>query len=677
MSIVINNISVNGAGAANDIGAASGADTGAKLKTLIGTTDAELLQLENIVASGLDAIANGPIYARTTISGAANAEAIANASGATVADRLLTLVKTVDGVGSGLDADLLDGKNLATTSASGVVVGTLSTGKIDNSFLNNATTTVSGIMLLGASGGAIKMATYPDAGYTWKSGDALTGWTSLYGSAPVANNGNVRTTGLGTSANLLLKNTLITTGNYIVSAKFVDNANAIAPIVYRPYPSNFKNLTFTRLGGYIYVDFELAYIQTAYATFFSIGFVFADAAAQNGQVLEMVELSYAPMSYNLPGTVLTKSATAIKEIVELDSSTIIGKKALARLLSTGTNITASDYIIILDNRYTWVDTLTPTEGQILKGTDAAESLENLKLGIIEGSGGANYGVKHYVAMANPLVTATHTTGSLFLDLVALAEGELYNKISLTKFSTNLTWFTASMYGGYSKVADQIHSLNTKGGSKYFYGKKFTSFGDSITAGELWQPAIATRFGFLHTNCGLGSSSVGGASTTPARFWEDSRINAVKAADPDILTILGGANDWSYHIPLGTPDTEFTANLASKDKTTFYGAYSFIIETLLAWKPALRIFILTTTRGNTETADGTTGLYIRDYSEACRVIGKRYGLPVVDLRGEMGLNDQTASLLLTDTIHPNTTGAKRISTLVSSAILDNLGDTSAW
>lgn len=100
-SIIINNLSTNGASAANDIGAASGADTPAKVKTILGTTDAELLQLENIVASGLDAIANGPIYARTTTAGANDANSIATTSGATLANRIMTLVNastvTLDG----------------------------------------------------------------------------------------------------------------------------------------------------------------------------------------------------------------------------------------------------------------------------------------------------------------------------------------------------------------------------------------------------------------------------------------------------------------------------------------------------------------------------------------------------------------------------------------------------
>lgn len=97
MSIIINNLSVVGAGAANDIGAASGADTPAKLKTLIGTTDSELLQLEDIVASGLDALADGSVYRR-----ASNAE--------------VTQVENI--IASGLDA-IPDGTVYKRTTAAG------------------------------------------------------------------------------------------------------------------------------------------------------------------------------------------------------------------------------------------------------------------------------------------------------------------------------------------------------------------------------------------------------------------------------------------------------------------------------------------------------------------------------------------------------------------------------
>ena len=194
------------------------------------------------------------------------------------------------------------------------------------------------------------------------------------------------------------------------------------------------------------------------------------------------------------------------------------------------------------------------------------------------------------------------------------------------------------------------------------GKKFVSLGDSITEQNLWQLYITSYFDLAHVNCGVGSTSVAGtANATYPCFWEDSRLNGVKANNPDILTILGGANDWSRDIPIGTDD-ECGKQLTLKDKTNFKGAYSYIIENLLTWNPYLAIVLLTTTYGDAE-ADNSLSLTNRDYAEAVKDVAWYYGLTCVDLRGGMGLNSFTAPLLLSDSIHPNTEGAKRIANLV--------------
>jgi len=229
------------------------------------------------------------------------------------------------------------------------------------------------------------------------------------------------------------------------------------------------------------------------------------------------------------------------------------------------------------------------------------------------------------------------------------------------------WVNAGSAGAYERFGYIFPSLITRNSG--LDGKKWTSFGDSITNYGLWQLSVARHFGLVHTNLGVPATALGGAvNATYPCFWEPARILAVKNSDPDILTILGGANDQAHHIFLGNPDTQFAAAVGSKDCTTFYGAYSFIIETLLAWKPALRIFLLTTTWGSViSVPDGTTGLTCYDYAEATRQVGKHYGLPVADLAADQGVNAQTYTLLLADTIHPNSVGAARISSLVKSKI----------
>ena len=192
-------------------------------------------------------------------------------------------------------------------------------------------------------------------------------------------------------------------------------------------------------------------------------------------------------------------------------------------------------------------------------------------------------------------------------------------------------------------------------------KKWASFGDSITQYAKWQPYVIQELGLIHTNCGQSSTPVCGS--TSSAFHQDTRLNAVKSSNPDVITILGGANDCNMGLPLGTIE-ECEKTLNNKNKNTFYGAYSYIIEKLLTWKPSLRIFIMTTMFAYYEAPHQTTGLTFKDYAKACKEIAYYYSLPCIDLRGEMGLNKITASELLeSDRIHPNDLGGKRIAELV--------------
>lgn len=192
--------------------------------------------------------------------------------------------------------------------------------------------------------------------------------------------------------------------------------------------------------------------------------------------------------------------------------------------------------------------------------------------------------------------------------------------------------------------------------------RFTSFGDSITQRERWQPFVVKEGGFVHTNCGIGGSPLGGSRENA--YWRPARLDAVKASEPDILTILGGANDLVPNVLIGTDD-EFEKPLAEKDTNTFKGAYSYIIEELLAWKPDLRILVLTTTWGHNDglAMAHTTGLRYRDYAQASREAAQFYGLPIVDLYYEAGFNKWTNDTYIPDNIHPNEAGGKRIAELV--------------
>ena len=204
------------------------------------------------------------------------------------------------------------------------------------------------------------------------------------------------------------------------------------------------------------------------------------------------------------------------------------------------------------------------------------------------------------------------------------------------------------------------------------GKRWTSYGDSITYKNGWQPYLVAKYGLTHTNLGIGSTCVAQHGTNS--MCADARLQAVKDANPDVVTILGGANDLVYAdaggISLGDA-SQLALPLAEKSLTTFYGAYSYIVETLLTWKPTLRIIILGMYYAHANgTAYSETVTYT-DFSEAARVVAAYYSLPFVDLHGESGFSAFTMgtganAVYATDKIHPNDMGCVRIAECVDAA-----------
>jgi len=57
--------------------------------------------------------------------------------------------------------------------------------------------------------------------------------------------------------------------------------------------------------------------------------------------------------------------------------------------------------------------------------------------------------------------------------------------------------------------------------------------------------------------------------------------------------------------------------------------------------------------------GNVGLFCDDYSEAVRLIAKKWGLPVIDFAQDSGWNSVNYSSYLADVVHPNVIGYRRM------------------
>jgi lysophospholipase L1-like esterase len=178
------------------------------------------------------------------------------------------------------------------------------------------------------------------------------------------------------------------------------------------------------------------------------------------------------------------------------------------------------------------------------------------------------------------------------------------------------------------------------------GKKLLTYGDSLTAFGGWQDQVKNVMELKsYVNLGHNGSSVATPPPHsyyfPSPFCEPDRIYKIKKADPDVITLFGGANDillrqW-LAVKIGT-SAELSKDISLKDTYTFYGAYSYLIETLLKWKPTLKILIIVQYPFYKFIEENFESYF--DYVEqtaiirqATKEIADYYGLPYVDF-GDM-------------------------------------------
>lgn len=196
--------------------------------------------------------------------------------------------------------------------------------------------------------------------------------------------------------------------------------------------------------------------------------------------------------------------------------------------------------------------------------------------------------------------------------------------------------------------------------------KAASYGDSITSGNQWQPAIVTALGLDHTRYGVGGRRITGATG----MCQDSQINTLPT-DRELIMVLGGANDWSGSVALGAA--------TSADTNTFYGALNQMCEKLTNRFQTAVICLLTTTYAEDPARivsdswpnayTNLAGLSTRDYAEAIRVAGKRWGIPVIDLDRE-GVNSVNVATYRTNDgalLHPNAAGGARMARVIVGAL----------
>lgn len=163
------------------------------------------------------------------------------------------------------------------------------------------------------------------------------------------------------------------------------------------------------------------------------------------------------------------------------------------------------------------------------------------------------------------------------------------------------------------------------------------------------------------NYGVKGSRI---AVTPDR--NDSFVERYENMDnnADIVTVLGGVNDFQHDVPLG--------DLKSFDPHYFYGALNTVISGLLKKYPDKNIIFMTPMKNNfvhpvKKYPDSFTFNNVRlkqaDYVKAIKKACDYYSIPVLDLYKESGIspfNEYQAKLYMPDRMHYNEAGYLRLS-----------------
>lgn len=209
----------------------------------------------------------------------------------------------------------------------------------------------------------------------------------------------------------------------------------------------------------------------------------------------------------------------------------------------------------------------------------------------------------------------------------------------------------------------VDNLYVVGGSMYgnTYKSigKVTNLGDSITFAGCMSGLDIPITNKLAVN---GATIIGNSITSQADHVTE---------DTDLITILGGTNDEKAIVSNGKYIDSKVGTLqpigSTFDKTTFFGAYQYIIETCYSKNSKVKIILCTPPRAWEQSEPYNERTSLKLVGDLVKQIGKFYSIPVLDLWNECPINEITRDVYLTDKLHPNSVGCGLISRLVKSAI----------
>ena len=238
-------------------------------------------------------------------------------------------------------------------------------------------------------------------------------------------------------------------------------------------------------------------------------------------------------------------------------------------------------------------------------------------------------------------------------------------------------------------SNQLENIGLNGGSYIYtmpaFAKKWAAVGDSITnqGGHTQNGYVfytQRMLGFTSiANISAGGKSLSkpGSSGNPA-MCDDSFLATIPT-DADIVTIMGGTNDWQNNHPIG--------EITSTSDTDYCGAINHIIDYFSENRPMVRLVFICPTYGELygqtswpDAAHNLNGDSMWDFMEAVKNVCEHRGIPYVPMGQRCGWNNKNIRSFVNDDgglLHPNTEGGRRMSSVLTNSLKEILPDFNSW
>lgn len=187
-------------------------------------------------------------------------------------------------------------------------------------------------------------------------------------------------------------------------------------------------------------------------------------------------------------------------------------------------------------------------------------------------------------------------------------------------------------------------------------------GDSITYGETNHEISYADYTGKLTGVQLVKEGFSGY-TTEQLYNELDNIEA----DPDIVTVLIGTNDWVYDREMG--------KVSDQDMSTFCGSMNLLMQKITQKYPKAEVIFFTPLYRDMQynpaiPFTGTinsNGKTVKDFGDSLKACAQRNDVKVYDLYSESGINATNINRLTNDGTHPNARGQMKIAWKVKKLV----------